>query len=392
MMFLALLLPLERLAGKLGSHILPLRITMSRRILPFLLAGSLGLASLIACGGGSDVVLPPPAPVTPTVDSTPLRALAAAQGRYIGGVTGTAFTQAGGNGPMLRTTLAREFNMVWSGNYLKFSWLRPTATTYDFFWADSMVAFALKNNMVVRGHTLVWHEQLSSWVASGNYTPTQADSIMSAHITTVMTRYKGRVGIWDVVNEAVGDDAVIRTSSYWYQKLGPGFIERAFRLAASVDPAAKLYYNDYNIEGINAKSDAVYALLKDLIAKGVPIHGIGFQGHFVVGQLPSTSSMLANFARFAALGLTLQVTELDVRIPMPASASNLAQQATDFGNVFTVCVQTPACNAVELSNTFDAETWVLTTFPGFGSPGILDETFKRKPAFSTVSRALGGKG
>src|SRR5678815_1006790 len=223
------------------------------------------LAGALACGGES--VSPNTSPIIPTltvtVDSTPLRTLAAAsQGRYIGGVTGTAFTQSGGNGPMLRATLAREFSMVWSGNYLKFNWLRPTATTYDFFWADSMVAFALQKNMVVRGHTLVWHSQLSDWVTSGNYSSAQADSIMKDHITTVMTRYKGKIGIWDVVNEAMGDDASIRTTSYWYQKLGAGYIDRAFQLARAADPSAKLFYNDYNIEGQNAKSDAVYAMLR----------------------------------------------------------------------------------------------------------------------------------
>jgi endo-1,4-beta-xylanase len=355
------------------------------------------VAGALACGGESTSTATNPIPTTPTtptvsVDSTPLRTLATVQGRYVGGVTGTAFTQAGGNGPMLRATLAREFSMVWSGNYLKFSWLRPAATTFDFFWADSMVAFALKNNMLVRGHTLVWHDQLSAWVTNGNYSAAQADSIMKDHITTVMTRYKGKIGIWDVVNEAMGDDAAIRTSSYWYQKLGAGYIDRAFQLARAADPSAKLFYNDYNIEGLNAKSDAVYAMLKDMIARGVPVNGIGFQGHFVVGQVPTQASMIANFTRFAALGLTIEVTELDDRIPLPVSTANLTQQAADFSTVFTVCLQTPACNAVELSNTFDAETWVLTTFPGFGSPGILDETFQRKPAFSAVSKALGGKG
>lgn len=353
------------------------------------------LATLLACGGGegADATRPitsPPVTTTPTIDSTPLRALASAKGRFIGAVTGTAFTQSTGNGPQLRATLTREFSMLWSGNYLKFSWLRPAANRYDFFWADSMVAFAQTNNIVVRGHTLVWHDQLAPWVTSGNYSTAQADSILVDHVTTVMTRYKGRIGIWDVVNEAVGDDAQLRTSSYWYSKLGPDYIERAFRLARTVDPSAKLFYNDFNIEGLNAKSNAVYNLLKELLAKGVPIHGIGFQGHFVVGQLPTQTDMLANFARFAALGLSIQVTELDVRIPLPTTPANLAQQATDFGQVFTVCLQTPACNAVELSNTFDAETWVLTTFPGFGSPGILTETFARKPSFTAVSKALGG--
>ena len=332
----------------------------------------------------------PPVTTTP-LDTTPLRKLASAKGRYIGAVTGTAFTQSGGNGPTLRATLAREFSMVWSGNYLKFSWLRPAANRYDFFWADSMVAFAQEHHMVVRGHTLVWHEQLSPWVTSGNYTSAQADSILVDHMTTVLNRYKGKVNIWDVVNEAVNDDGSMRSNSYWYTKLGPDYIERAFRLAHALDPNAKLYYNDYNIEGLNAKSNAVYNLLRDLLAKGVPIHGIGFQGHFIVGQLPTQTDMTANFARFAALGLTIQVTELDVRIPLPTTPSTLTQQATDFAQVFTVCLATPTCNAVELSNTFDAETWVLTTFPGYGSPGILNETFGRKPSYESVMKVLGGK-
>jgi endo-1,4-beta-xylanase len=364
-------------------------IRPSARLFAVLLA-----VALLACGGaeGTSPVTNPPVTATPAIDTTPLRALATAKGRYVGGVTGTAFTLAAGNGPTLRATLAREFNMVWSGNYLKFSWLRPAANRYDFFWADSMVAFAAKNNMVVRGHTLVWHDQLSTWVTNGNYTPVQADSILKDHITTVMSRYKGKIDIWDVVNEAMGDNGSIRTTSYWYTKLGPNYLEHAFHFAHLIDPAAKLFYNDYNIEGLNAKSDAVYQMLKSEIARGTPVHGIGFQGHFIVGQLPSQADMLANFARFAALGLSVQVTELDVRIPLPATAASLTQQAADFAQVFNVCLQTPACNAVELSNTFDAETWVLTTFPGFGAPGILTETFERKPSFSAVSKALGGKG
>src|SRR4030095_4607345 len=119
----------------------------------------------------------------------------------------------------------------------------------------------------------------------------------------------------------MGDNGSIRTTSYWYTKLGPTYLERAFRLANEVDPTAKLYYNDYNIEGINAKSDAVYQMLKDLIAKGVPVHGIGFQGHFIVGQLPTQADMLANFARFAALGLGVQVPQPRGRLPLTTTTA-----------------------------------------------------------------------
>jgi endo-1,4-beta-xylanase len=326
----------------------------------------------------------------PPTTTTPLRTLAAQRSIAIGAATGSTFQRSDALGDTLRAILAREFDLVWSGNFLKFSTLRPTATSYDFSWADSMVAFAQTHSMTVRGHTFVWHNQIPAWLTGGAWTSAQVDSILAGHIATVMVHFKGKIRIWDVVNEAVDDNAQRRTT-FWSTALGPGYIERAFRLARAADSTALLFYNDYNIERSGAKSDTVYAMLADLKSRGVPVDGIGMQGHFIVGQMPSSASLRANFARFAALGLKIEITELDIRMPVPATDLNLWQQATDYRAIVNACLQTPACDAVELSAVYDGDSWIPSTFPGQGAANLFDESLRPKPAYSAVNDLLSGK-
>jgi endo-1,4-beta-xylanase len=191
------------------------------------------------------------------------------------------------------------------------------------------------------------------------------------------------------VNEPVDDNAQRRVT-FWSTALGSNYIARAFTLARLADPTALLFYNDYNIEGLSAKSDTVYAMLSALKAGGVPVDGIGMQGHFIVGQLPTRASLLANFARFAALGLKIEITELDIRVPLPATAQNLAQQATDYQTIVYACVQSAACDAVELAGVYDGDSWVPSAFPGYGSALLYDSTFHPKPAYTAVSLFLAG--
>jgi endo-1,4-beta-xylanase len=326
--------------------------------------------------------------------SVPLRKLAVQRGRYIGAATGSTFQRTDATGVTLRTILARDFNMVWSGNFLKFATLRPSQSTYDFQWADPMVAFAQANSLAVRGHVFVWHspQQLPAWLtATGAWTSAQVDSILRDHITTVMHRYRERIRIWDVVNEALDDNAAIRTSdSFWYTQLGPDYVESAFRLARAADSTALLFYNDCNIEGMNAKSDATYAMISALRGRGVPIDGIGMQGHFVVGGLPSSVDLATNFDRFARLGLKIQITELDIRMPVPTTTENLAQQAVDYRTIVNACLQVPACDAIELAGVYDGDSWVPSTFPGYGAALLRDATFSPKPAYTAVYNLLAG--
>ncbi len=358
-------------------------MSMMRRALAF----SSMLAA--ACGGG-DPASPSAATKDSVTDTRPLRMLADARHVSIGGVTGSVlFLQSGAGGDTLRATLKREFNMVWSGNFLKFATIRPTRATFDYRLADSMVTFATTNGMKVRGHTLVWHNQNPAWLTQGTWTRDQTIAALYEHVDAVVGHYRGKLAAWDVVNEVLNDDGTMR-STLWRDRIGDDYIELAFRRAAAADPSVPLYYNDYNIEGPGAKADSAYALVKRLKNAGVPIDGVGFQGHFVVGKLPTRAQLAANIARFVALGVKVEFTEVDVRVALPSNASALAQQAQDYATIVQACLDVPGCDAVEMASVFDGESWVPGTFPGWGDASLLDMTFARKPAYFAVRGALGG--
>src|SRR5262249_41587679 len=152
----------------------------------------------------------------------------------------------------------------------------------------------------------VWHQQNPGWVTNGNYTPDQLSSILQSHISTVVGRYAGQIYAWDVVNEGFNDDGTMR-STIWYNTpgiglTGTGYIEQALRWAHAADPQALLFYNDYNAESMNAKSEAVYKMAEDFKSRGVPLDGIGLQMH-LTANLPQLAGMEANIKRLTELGL-----------------------------------------------------------------------------------------
>lgn len=168
----------------------------------------------------------------------------------------------------------------------------------------------------------MWHNQLPDWI---NSVPAgELLGVMRNHIANVAGHYKGEVVHWDVVNEAFEEDGT-RRQSVFQQKIGDGYIAEAFKAARAADPNAKLYYNDYNIEGIGAKSDAVYNLVKSFKQRGIPIDGVGLQAHLILGQVPG--SLQQNIKRFADLGVDVAITELDIRMRTPRDAAKDAQQA-----------------------------------------------------------------
>lgn len=166
-------------------------------------------AALAGCGVGSHM-----APFVPDTtnfapaDTTPLRAYGAARGRYIGAATGSVLIMPGDSGARLRAILAREFSMLWTGAFMKFDYLRPSRSVYNYTQADSVVAFAARNSMVVRGHTLVWHQQVPAWVTNGGYSPDTLRAILKEHIDNVVGHFRGKLTAWDVVNEAMGMTAI----------------------------------------------------------------------------------------------------------------------------------------------------------------------------------------
>ncbi|MFD0328397.1 endo-1,4-beta-xylanase [Streptacidiphilus monticola] len=332
--------------------------------------------------------LPPPAPCfcwpgrgPGGAASSSLRQLAEAKGIYFG----TALTQSNLSNSTLTTLAAAQFDMVTPGNEMKWDTTEPSNGTYNFGPGDAIVSFAKAHSMRVRGHNLVWHSQLPSWVSS--LPSNQVQAAMEAHITTEVTHYKGQLYAWDVVNEPFNEDGSLRSDAFT-NAMGSGYIADALRTAHAADPNAKLYLNDYNIEGENAKSDAMYALVSSLKSQGVPIDGVGFESHFIEGQLPS--SIKANMQRFTALGVNVAVTELDDRIQLPANSATLAQQATDYANVVNACLAVSGCVGVSQWGVGDADSWIPGAFSGYGAATMFDQNYQPKPAYDATVAALGG--
>ncbi|WP_027340893.1 endo-1,4-beta-xylanase [Hamadaea tsunoensis] len=283
------------------------------------------------------------------------------------------------------TILGSEFGSITPGNSMKWDTIEPTQNTFNFTKGDAIVTFAQAHNQIVRGHTLVWHNQLPGWVSSLPAASVQA--AMENHITQEATHYKGKVYSWDVVNEPFNDDGTYRTSPF-YNAMGTAYIADAFRTARAADPTAKLYINDYNIDGTGAKADAMYSLVSSLKSQGVPIDGVGFQGHLAV-QYGFPTNMQANLQRFAALGLDVAITELDVRMVLPADSSKVATQNQYYTNVVNACIGVTRCVGITIWDYTDKYSWVPGTFSGQGSALPWDENLLKKPAYSAIAAALG---
>lgn len=285
------------------------------------------------------------------------------------------------------TVLSREFNQVEPENALKFGPVHPERDRYNFSQADALVEFAQAHGMAVRGHTLVWHNQVARWVTEGNFTPEERAEISHQHIQTVVGRYAGKVYAWDVVNEAWMSDGSLR-KSVWND--GPGYIERAFRWAHEADPKALLFYNDYDAEGMNAKSEAIYNMAKDFKARGVPLDGVGMQMHIGLKPL-AVDQIERNMRRLVNLGLQVQITELDVALPIEngvASAESIAAQAQRYREVVGLCVKVKGCTAIQTWGFTDKYSWIPGFKKGFGAALEFDAQYQPKPAYQAMIDAL----
>jgi endo-1,4-beta-xylanase len=300
--------------------------------------------------------------------------------------------------PDYAAILASEFSQLQAENEMKFGAIHPRPDTdpnpYNFKGGDALVEFAQSHNMLVRGHTLVWHNNVPDWLKNGSYSASQLADILHSHIKTVMTHYASKVYAWDAVNEAFTDSGAMR-DTIWYNQPGIGtgkgtkYIEQVLRWAHEADSTAKLFYNDYDAEMINKKSDAIYEMAKDFKKRGVPLDGIGFQMHVSLKfDDPTTlASVAKNLERFAKLGLELQITELDVRLT-DSSAASLSAQAKLYGEVTTLCVQQRACKALQTWGFTDKRSWIPQFYKGQGWALLWDGKYQKKPAYQAVYDAL----
>jgi endo-1,4-beta-xylanase len=302
--------------------------------------------------------------------------------------------------------IKKHFNSITPENVMKMGLIHPKEDTYNWESADKVIDFAKANNIKVRGHALCWHNQVPDWLfvdsAGNQVTKEVLLARMKKHITNVVTRYKGKIYAWDVVNEAVPDTtAAIYRESKFYKIIGPEFIEKAFEYAHAADPNVLLFYNDYDTEK-KPKRDKIITLLKGLIAKGVPIHGVGLQGHWSLYE-PAKEDLEASITEFASLGLKVQITELDVSVHVrynepikekftgqsPFTPEIEQQQIAKYKMIFEVLRKYKSLiSGVTFWNLSDKNTW-LDQFPVAGRkdyPLLFDTNLQPKKAYQVITQ------
>ena len=315
-----------------------------------------------------------------------LRDLASSQGFLIGAAINPDLL----SNQAYATTLGLEYNLIVPENVLKFDSVHPARDRYNFCPGDRLLTFANVNGMKMRGHALVWHQQVPSWVTAGKFSKDELLQIMHDHILAVGTHYKGKLIAWDVVNEAInyGNVATFRSDSIWGTTIGLEYIDRAFQWAHEADPDVKLFYNDTGGEGLGTKSDAVYNLVKGLKSRGIPIDGVGMQMHVKVASPIKPADFAANLQRYADLGLEVQITEMDVTTPDPLTPAKMDAQAAIYRDVLNTCRSAANCKALLTWGISDAYSWITGFAPGNSGGLLFDKQFQPKPAYDAVRAVL----
>jgi len=341
---------------------------------------------VFACGGDKSTTpnapTSPSSPTTPTgLTVAPLRDAAQSAGKLVGAAVQSGLLADG----RYSGVLSRHFNYLTAEYEMKWDAIERTRGANNFAAGDAIVAYGQGNGMKIKGHALIWHGSVPSWV--GSLSTADLRVAFEDHIRAVADHFRGRVVAWDVVNEAVADDGSGLRDTVFRQKLGDQYIADAFRLARQADPQALLFYNDYGGEGLNQKSNRIYDLVQGLRAQGVPIDGVGLQMHVSASNAPSEANVAANVSRLAALGLLVNISEMDVRIRDLPAATRLETQRTAYRTLVSVCVAEPRCDAVTFWGFTDAHSWIDAQF-GADDPLLFDDNYAAKPAYSGVFDAL----
>jgi endo-1,4-beta-xylanase len=343
----------------MGSYALP-RPDIRRKARGLLLALVVGVL-----GTATALVAPPPAHAA---EST-LGAAAAQSGRYFG----TAIASGKLGDSAYTSIAAREFNMVTAENEMKIDATEPQRGQFNFSAADRVYNWAVQNGKQVRGHTLAWHSQQPGWMQS--LSGSALRQAMIDHINGVMAHYKGKIVQWDVVNEAFADGSSGARRDSNLQRTGNDWIEVAFRAARAADPSAKLCYNDYNVEDWTwAKTQAMYSMVRDFKQRGVPIDCVGFQAHFNSGS-PYNSNFRTTLQNFAALGVDVAVTELDIQGASP----------TTYAAVTNDCLAVSRCLGITVWGVRDSDSWRSEQ-----TPLLFNNDGSKKAAYTAVLNALNG--
>ena len=298
-----------------------------------------------------------------------------------------------------RMAAAREFTSITAENAMKWASLAPSVGTYTFDHADQLVQFAQDNGQRVRGHTLFWHRinglpvWLDAELEQASDPAERLRELMSNHVATVVGRYAGRISQWDVINEPlfiVGGN--LDPENVLFQLLGEEYLDLALLHAHAADPSAELFINETFTEFLPEKFDGLIALAQRLLDRGTPLHGLGLQGHFFF-QAPDEALLRGQLQRIAALGLQVEITELDIPLPLFSSEPDpLAAQAQAYADVFNACLAVTLCSGITVWGLDDANTWLdsfeFTELSAPNKPLLFDEQLQAKPAYAGVVEAL----
>ncbi|MEU4442374.1 endo-1,4-beta-xylanase [Actinosynnema sp. NPDC050801] len=327
------------------------------------------VSTLVTATTGAAVLL-----ATSANAGTTLGASAAESGRYFG--TAVAANKLGDSTYV--GILNREFNMVTAENEMKMDATEPSQGQFSYASGDRIVNHARAQGMRVRGHALAWHSQQPGWMQ--NMSGTALRNAMINHVTQVATYYRGKIYAWDVVNEAFQDGSSGARRDSNLQRTGNDWIEAAFRAARAADPNAKLCYNDYNTDDwTHAKTQAVYRLVQDFKQRGVPIDCVGLQSHFN-SQSPVPGNYQTTLSSFAALGVDVQITELDIE-------GSGSAQAANYERVVKACLAVARCTGITVWGIRDTDSWRAS-----GTPLLFDGSGNKKAAYTSTLNALNAGG
>lgn len=292
--------------------------------------------------------------------------------------------------PAYAETLSREFSALTAENAMKWYATETAPGAFTFDDADAVLQFADDHGQQVRGHNLVWAQDsfTPQWVKDIS-DPAALRAAVHAHIDAVLGRYRGRVRRWDVVNEPLSSTGASPSDNVFRRVLGPGWLAETYRYAHQVDPDAELWLNEYGSDWVPGKHEALLALLRGLLADGVPVHGVGLQTHRLSVDGPDRATFERQLRDYAALGLKVAITELDVAV-RPGDTTGLDRQAEAYATIVSSCLAVAACEEVTVWGVTDAHTWLdgQGILPAPTRPLLFDESYRPKPAYRAVRAVL----
>jgi endo-1,4-beta-xylanase len=292
-----------------------------------------------------------------------------------------------------RSLIVQHFNSIVAEWQMKMRGIFLGPDSYEWYHSDYLVNFGLENNMYIHGHTLLWHESIPDWLEAYPGTDEEFRQLIKTYIQTVVGRYQGQIDSWDVVNEAFTEDGYRDT--LFYRRMGPNYLADAFRWAHEADPDVKLYYNDYSMLANPAKIDYVISQLQALIDAGVPIHGMGIQGHLKLNS-PDMNLINASLQKWNAVGLDIRISEMDVALNSNGRYRVFSQTLADaqrdyYYNAVKLFLDCPKLTGITVWGFSDADSWIPDHHGHIDWPLLFDDAYRPKPAAEGFLSALQGR-